>query len=372
MLLTARTAIVDLRPLSVSESIRTGIRLPPTWTEDSEFVRGVGRVRRRPLLPTAEWRHERVYCDYSRTVRFEQGAVEKLNRAQPGIRTLCLKRRMYTGHAPECTFDFDVLAPGLPRMQRYLELSDVLNYTAQVLRMPVAIGRTSALPARWDRAANVELYRAGRDIAQRFGTSTATSESRAIAVQLVRCNWAPVVTIELEGIRPYNNMPGSSNIHVIGGGVEILSTKLRASSGYRSDVQVYILSSKARGKQSRAVLRELRIHLLRLTTLRRLLQCILLECSREHPAILLERSRPFDQLQQAINTCVDAMRSTKFAVAPKVSLLSAAFFADSIFSSYELHTLLDRISDARPNLLRKIEAFGDADEVRVRSDRISE
>lgn len=376
MLATFRARAVDLRQFAADPAVAGSVRLPKTWTE-GEFVRGFGRVQRRPQRSVPSQPVERAFVDFSRNLSFAPGADAEVSRVIRPFRAKGFHRRMWLGlDTPACLFDFDVSMPfDAPPPGRWhrrakgptdVPLSWLVSAANAFLDLPVTVG---GVGRTWEFRPQDRLERAPHHLVEHFARSTT---ARGTEPQLVYAAGS-VLAIQAVGVRPVLDIASQVDRYVVDR-VEILS--FRRKTAGRWGMRFYVLSTLDDSPSAIAALRELRIHILRLDSIAALL-ARLTNLVWGHPTARSPLAQDpdllaFQHLRTAILNCVRVVSTARLeSVGSVTSLLSGAFRAHEFLSDGSLEVLQQRLLFAAdPELLGTLQDFFEEEQERRRVDAL--
>lgn len=365
MLTSFRIPVVDGRHFAADGRVASSVVLPPSWA-DGDFVRGLGRVIRRPLGAVDPWSLEGAYADLQRTLVVDPHAVQRFNAPPSEFRIDNVRKRAWLAlPATPALLDVDVAIQLSARSGTAHPRRVAMGSELSLVAVAEAIGCAAALPVTVRGASTTPLLISGRTIASRFSLQTAqvTSDPHA---DLVKAG-ATSVVVEAPGyfIDHRTEIPCH---YLETEGVQLASLTVRVPSG--GSVRCHVLGTSGQTKEDRKRVREMRIHILRLHSIYEFMKFL---ASPTHsgpnsPLAHVETSTGFSALQQALLTCVRTVNSRK---APggidAATLLDVAFSAQN-FADRDLQVMLDRtIASMRPRVRREIEAFIQAEKDRERN-----
>jgi hypothetical protein len=377
VLVTLRFPILDLRPFAKDESIAESVRLPRAWTE-GEFVRGTGPLRRRPKRSVEAWPAERCYVDYAKLLRFAPDAIGELNERIWPLCVPTVRRRLWSA-IPEvsCIFDFDVLVPvDLPRRLRRRRVGHVVPRAAEVplsellepvLKIPELRVAVPAAGRQTQPHSVMPLAYVEHNLKAHF--AAATDHARGRGASLVHSG-GTVMVIEMTGVVPILDLPVPVDRYVVGP-VEVLTFRARGG-GLRADRHYWIVAT-ADTPEARVIARELRIHILRFTSIEAFLRKLVWLASYLLDDTLATEPGPaYDRMQLAMSAVLRRLRRVRIdGVGQTSSLLSGAFNAHEFLTDRSLTVLQARLfGAARPALLAGLRDLLEEEEERARADLV--
>jgi hypothetical protein len=289
-------------------------------------------------------------------LRFQPQEVVALNRSINHVRISQIQRRMWNAmEGIDCLFDFDVCVPFQMRRFPGQNATDSTYSLARLSRIPaglcsarISVGTGVLSPI----IAPTPLRDAGDQIARRFATETATEETRAAGCELVRSG-QPVLVMEAPGL----NVRIDAGIPVDRcwvGELEFLSFALTV--GGARPLRCYVLTSGSNSSAARRMVREVRIHVLRLHSIREFMLGLVGQARSEPCPLSAEPSESYDRLQYAISVLIRALqRSRRPSKESSQSLLPDAFLAHEFVNDSELEVLGHRLlAAARPAVLAQL------------------
>lgn len=364
--MTFRSPITDARRFSSEPSVAASVVLPLAWT-DKGFVRGLGKITRRPAGAVEPWSHESAFADLARTILFEGAPLELFNREFSDFTIHKIRKRAWMA-LPDTTalLDVDVALQMGPRANRRISFPGAGDFS--LTEMARAIGKAAALPVRVrsDDASTppVRLLVAGPRLATRYALHTSVVASSAD--QLVNAGQITVV-VEAPGLTP-NDAGNLKSEQLSVGGINLVSFDVTPDGGGAMRCHVIWDASGSKGNRKR--IRELRIHILRLHSIYELMQRLASRTVASPTAHISDAvgTPGFDALQRTLLSCVRTVQSKQRpGGADAKAILDTAFFARN-FSNRNLDVLLDRtISAMRPKVRNEIVAFR-ADEERRKAE----
>jgi hypothetical protein len=351
VLLTLRAPVVDLRPFSRPDYPQ-GIRLPPSWSEDQEFVRNFGIIAKRPQGPIDPWPAERAFCSFGRVLRFPASYPALLNRQVPDFDFFGIKRRLYPATTRNDLFYFDLQLAGRSR---------------HFSRKP---GKSPRLyePARIDLEGTIRavlnistiVHIAGGVTTEqpvgKFGPPITRALDSATTVGGASGNMFPgtlAVAIELED---WDGISSSWGVEWIVGGLKLYAKTITFQG---AAVSVFVITRPRHIDRYQA--RALRIHLLRLHAERQYLRRMARLLATERFIAGCDHSQ-LERVQNALNHCLGTLTrvaSHGFST-PEVA---TAFMADRTLSGSDLEIMMDRVKEFRPLIGRRLRQLQDLDDM---------
>lgn len=348
MLLTSRLPIADLRGLARDETIVRSVVLPAVWSTGA-FVRGFGPVTARPNRPVEPWLYEEAYADLSRTVTFSQPGLENYNQALPDYSVQKIRKRAWMA-LPHSTAMFDVdvalqLGPrhGSPDRRREtgtFSVSDLKKVVQAAAALSVRIGPVNT-------GSSASLLRAGKALAERYNFHTSAGSPPR---QLVRAGTS-VAVLEAPGLRPADEKARTNRF-----GVAMTSFTIPVIGG--GQLRTHVLWDTEGTADNRKRIREARIHILRLQSIREFLR-FLASMSRDETLLASKPSHAgYDPLQRTLLSCIRiADRNALEGHIDPEAILNAAFPHERIFEN-DLEILLKRtLAGMRPKVPAEAQAF---------------
>jgi hypothetical protein len=355
MLLTLRYPMVDLRQFCQADYDQS-IKLPPTWTEDHDFVRSFGPVTRRQLGPVDQWPTERIFGRFDQVLRFPVGFPVILTESVGGVINFYgINRRLFPATERDDLFHLDVQIAGSSwafppgeRPEWTLSRSglgstygdptfNLLKFLKGLLDTPVVVHG----PGNATKSA--PLRKAGTLVADSFESATMTRPSENAVVI-----GKPAIVLEFMD----HEDPGQAwNLrNKIGHG---LTLSAQPKGAPQADAQVWMISRRERRNRSS---RELRIHLLRLHSEREFLRqlCGLLRRAGFVNALDEVRS---DRLQESIADSLQLLTKRERYGFDTIDLMQAAFAADRVVSTQEHDVLALRVRGMRRSIAKRLEAL---------------
>lgn len=356
MLLTLRVPIADLRGLAHDETVARSVVLPGAWATGS-FVRGFGPITARPKPPAEPWLYEEAYADLGRTLTFEQRDLEAMSDMSPEYSVQKIRKRAWM--ALPCStamIDVDValqLGPRHGSADRRREtgtfsVSDLKRVVQAAASLSVRVGPVSA-------GSSATLLRAGKALAERYDSHTSTGPS---AHRLVRAGRS-VAVLEAPGLKP-ENVTGRADRF----GVSMTSFTLPITGG--GQLRTHVIWDADGTAENRKRIREARIHILRLQSVREFLR-FLATSSRDENVLARDPSDGgYEALQRALLSCVRiADRNAKVGHVDPAAILNATFPHERIFDD-DLEILLKRtLGNMRPKVPAEAQAFISGERKRV-------
>ena len=344
VLLTLRIPVVDVRQFYCADYPR-GVRLPITWSEDRDFVRYFGPVTKRWQGPIDPWVSERVFCQYSRALRFPPSYPALLTRKVPNLVFFGIKRRLYPATTRNDLFHVDLQLAGRSDVFSLKPGTSFRSYTATqidlaatvdaVLNMPTTVLSALGSPMKQ------QLGRLGPSIARALDAATTVGDPSGKIV-----SGSPAIAIEIEE---------RDVISTIWGGEwevrEELQLTARTVVFQGRAINVFVVRRPRWVDRYRA--RALRIHLLRLHSereyLRQLSRLLAIEgfvdrC--EHVQV--------ERIQEALNQSLRTLtRAQSYGFT--TSEITTAFVADRTISGAELEVLMERVQSFRPIISKRLQ-----------------
>jgi len=351
VLLTLRIPVVDLRPFCMS-GYPQGVRLPATWSEDTDFVRYFGPVTRRLRGPIDPWTSERVFCQFDGALRFPPSYHALLAREFPDLQFFGTKRRLYPATARNDLFHADVQVAGRSTSFSRETGSRFRRYAAARLDLVAIVNAILGVPTTVRLADGTvkaqQLARIGPPMARALDAATTVGgASGKVAAG------APAIAIEIED----RDSISATWLAAwdVGCGLR-LAARTVIVGGRRVNVCVVARSRQANRYQARA----LRIHLLRLHSEREYLRQLTRLMAVEDFVEKCERPQ-LERLQDGLNQCLGLLTRAGSHGYSRPEIM-AAFLADRTLSGSELEDLIDRVGTFRPILGKRLRRLGDLDD----------
>lgn len=352
MLLTMRVPVVDMRPFGWPD-YPDDIRLPATWSEDDDFVRYFGPVRKRMKGPVDPWASERAFCVCDRVLRFPPSYPAVLAGEVPGLQFYGIKRRLYPANNRNDLFHVDVqivgrsrwfsLPAGAPFRHYRPAQFDLVTTVKAVLNAPTTIWWPGG------KSTNQPMGLLGSPIAKALDAATTVGERSGKVFA-----GAPAVTIEIDEVDlALAKWCGEWNL---GEGLRLLAKPVVFEG---RTINVFVVSRPTRVHRDRA--RALRIHTLRLHAervyLRRMARLLA-------PQGFLDGCdhQQVERIQNALNQCLAALTRARSAGFSNLEI-TTAFVADRALTGSELEVLVERVHNFRPIITKRLQQLRDIDDV---------
>lgn len=336
VLLTLRFPVIDLRRFC-REDYPKGVRLPATWTEETDFVRYFGPVTRRLLGPVAPWVSERAFCKYDRAVRLAPSYAALLAREVPGVEFFGVKRRLYPATAHNELFYADLQTVG--RSAGWVDLSRTIQ---AVLAAPATVRSPG------NHVVESQLGRLGPPIAQALDAATTTGGPSGVIYA-----GAPCVVVEVgDQDTLFGTWLGEWGID---GDLRLNATTV-AFDGRA--IGVFLLTKLRRHRRDRA--RALRIHVLRLHAEREYLRRVARLLAADEFVDALGHIQ-LERVQWSLNKSLQTLtraQSHGFSTAE----ITTAFVADRTLARSELEALIERVEVFRPVIRRRLRLLQEQDD----------
>ena len=377
MLVTFRNPVADLRGFCADRQFAESVRLPTVWSE-GEFLRQFG-----PVVPRPSRRGgaigERAFVDFRRNLSFRPGAAASLARTLEPLVVQGIDRRVWPGLSDaNCLFNFDVsLRIDFPRDKPWTGIREDSIRLSDLGRIASAFGEqlvnVGGVGRTWDYRPTVPLRSASRFIAGHFADATTSAQEhrRGLVLPVGGC-----IAIEAIGVAPKLDVADQIDIFRYRN-VEVLRTS--AMEGWRRRT-AFVISSGDRDQETRQLVRDLRVHLLRLHAVcqfvSRLTSVIVQYRPAGHPPNICDNPKheEFQKLQLAMTSALKVMRGRDAIDEPDgLSMLSLAQGAYEVLSDYSLHNLETRVLGKLDGALAdEFRQFARDEEDRVRADRVIE
>lgn len=359
MLVTFRIPIADLRSF-YRPDFPKDIRLPPTWSEDHDFVRYFGPVTRRIQGPVDPWPAERVFCRYDNVLRFPPSYSHFVERQIPDLRILGVKRRLYPATSRNDLFyaDIQFIVRGRNYIRRYhsyywddqeqegITRFNPFNLVQEILKIPVKVKVPGGIPV--SRPIGV----IGKSIASAFDAATTVGKPSGNVHP-----GAPVFTIELED---FDEVSATWEGQWQYGNGVLISGRPVISEGRTINVFALKPGPHSLSRDTRG----LRIHVLRLHAERQFLRSAARALTAEGFIDGCNKSQ-LDTIQYSLNQCLITLtRAKKQGLRRRINEddfstidIAAAFLADQALSGYELQALIERVQNFRPIISRRLRSL---------------
>ncbi|MEN8582135.1 hypothetical protein ABFP37_05410 [Burkholderia sp. RS01] len=350
MLATYRLPLLDARSFAADERVAKSVMLPRMW-RDGDFVRGMGRVTKRPSKAIERWPHENAFADLNRTLTFPPFEVQALNRQTEHCHVYAIRKRAWLA-LPGTTalldvdlgLRIDLVGSGgqaYPRSGQF-DLEELFDLIASGATLPVHL--RSDEPGRTH-----PLFKLGKPLARHYALSTSNERGGDPLVD----SGLMAVVVEAPGLTAL--LPKSFRAKRIRGSqIQLASRDVTLPDGKK--LRVHVLSSEWGAKAVRKRIRELRIHLLRLHSASELMGCIASLTQHSLPIAEKKGEYGFDALQFALRECVKSLQDDKAIgdASPESVLraVSSRTFGDDLQLKYER-----MLGAMRPKVGREINRF---------------
>ena len=356
MLVTLRVPLIDARRFSADAAVADSVVLP-AWAEGG-FLRGVGRITRRPGGIVEPWPFEAAFADGVRMLTVPPDEVLRFSRNQ-GMRVEAVRKRAWQAlNGSTALLDLDLAFQIRPAPAEGAPIS-YWAYACAGRALADSIGALASTCVRI-RGENVSrrLIASGPKLADRYAamtSSAAGSRSLVGAGRITAVVEAAGVTVDGELTQVHQTMTlgritlTSLDVSVPGGGV----------------VRCHLLHTASRSTADRKRIRELRIHILRLHSIFELMRFLTGPTVSAAAIADTPGSPAFDRLQLTILECVRIVRTDKKpGGADSGDLLDTSLFARRLVD-VDLQTMLSRmLAAARPKVRSEVEAVLAAERAR--------
>lgn len=355
MLTTFRLPIVDGRRFAADPQIANSVVLPSSW-DTGDFVRGFGKVSRRPLGAVEPWSFEGTYADLHNTLTFSGSGIQAFNREFQDNQIQAVRKRAWMAlPKSEALLDVDVALQQGPRGHRHpysdpseFALKGVVETISAAALLPVRVRGESP-------DSMIPLRQAGKSLSSRFSTQTANRQAPG-KPELVKA-MHPCVVVEAPG------RSGSLDRSIRAQQLRIGNIRLAsfdADTGSTRSIRCHVLWDTTGSKADRKRIRQLRIHILRLHSVYEFLRFLASSrISGPNSPISSTTGEPgFDALQQALLSCARLAESANTPAGGDVDSLLNVAFSGRNFSDRKLPDMLDRaLTGMRPKVRNELEDF---------------
>lgn len=352
---------VDARSFVIGNTNRLS---QPDWldsgAERKQFIRSFGKMGERHRGGIQGWPCENVVCDAKRALRFD-GYPVLMRPPLPNTRLRCVFRRAWTD------------GKALGRFEIGLALNETSHDGFRGVNLGALVAglfRIPVLVPNGDGTHNKsQLLEAGRSLANLYLSGTTQLDSGNL--RLLERWWvqagAPLVILEYN-IRDTASLPSSSRVVKVWHESDITLSHCRVQVG-GSRVGVWFMGINP--KSDRDLLRRVRLNLVRLHTEREGLKLVLrmlgqrriiaqpkwelISAMKKGFGISSEMENdPCERLQRFLQNGIELLLKKSCYGLPQIPMIDAALDFEDIVSEGERETLLVALSEARPNLRKKV------------------
>lgn len=365
MLATYRVPLLDARRFVSDTAVFKAVKLPVPW-DGRSFIRGMGKIESRATPAADPWSYESTFANLKRTLTFPPSAVQALNRQTEHNHVHSIRKRAWRGldrstALLDVDFGMQINPFGshgitYPRKTQF-DLGELVNLVATGAALPVRL-----------RSREHTLYTLGKPLAEHYAHQT--SEDRA-GDGLVRAGFITAV-VEAPGLT--GNIPEWMRTErVTGSHIQLASHDTEVSGGGR--LRVHVLWGDRGTTGDRALIRQLRIHIMRLHSIYELLR-FLASPAALHANLPFSETpdeKSFDHLQRTLYECMRIVeRPDAIGGAPLSAVLNAAFFSRQ-FANRDLPSMLGQTLDnMRPKVVKKVKRFIKNEDRRLVDDLAAE
>ena len=356
MLVTLRVPISDARGFSADSAIAESVVLPRGWV-DGDFVRGVGRITRRPSGIVEPWSFEAAFANGKKLLTVPPDSVASFAHERRAVIEAVRKRAWQALEGSSALLDLDVafqISPLTPQGvgANYWSYertgSDVAGDVGFLAGLPVRIRARPDQPGATRR-----LITVGSQLAERYATATSTAPDSGRLVGAGRIS----AVVEAAGVTIADDFKDHHQAVELGR-IRLTSLDLPVVGG--GLVRCHILSSSSTSTGDRKRIRELRIHILRLHSIFELMRFLTSQAVSGASAGIAEKqgTQAYDRLQQTLLACARTVRTDmRPGRADADVLLDTAFFARRLVDA-DLRSMLTRVlTAARPRVRAEVEAL---------------
>jgi len=318
------------------------------------------------------WAQETAFADARRAILFDELSLQQFNRDFEAFNVQKVRKRAWMALPDTAALlDVDIALQLAPRSNRgivyprggELSLTDIEQVVKRASALSVRVKTNEGAPS------STRLLNAGKSLAARIADQTSSSSSTA---KLLVYPGKTTAVLEAPGFA-LSDVESARTHELSVGGIGLVSFDARVEGG--GDVRCHVLWDPSGNKGNRKLIRELRIHILRLHSIHQLMHRLASGAVTSESANISDvpGTVGFDALQRTLLSCVRTIQTrSRPGGADSKTVLDTAFFAEN-FSEPNLSTALERtVSAMRPKVRAEVVAFVKAEEQRMRENATEE
>lgn len=360
MLVTLRVPISDARGFSADPAIAESVVLPRGWAE-GDFVRGVGRITRRPSGIVEPWSFESAFANGRHLLTVPPESVMMFARERRAVVEAVRKRAWQALEGSSALLDLDVAFQIRPLAARDGETAH-WNHERAGSDVSLDVGLLAGLPVRIrpDQPGTTRrLITTGSQLAARYATATSSAPGSGRLVGAGRI----AAVVEAAGVTVADDFADHQTAGL--GRIRLTSLDVPVTGG--GLIRCHVLSSASTSTGDRKRIRELRIHILRLHSIFELMRFLTSQAVAGASAGIADAqgTPAYDRLQQTLLACARTVRTeARPGRADGELLLDTAFFARRLVDTDLRNMLTKVLTAARPKVRAEVEELLENERVR--------